>query len=43
MIEKLGIASEIKAKSKFPPPAGFVGTLLTIRRGGVSRSRPNRS
>src|SRR5664279_400148 len=28
MIEKLGIASEIKAKSKFPPPAGFVGTLL---------------
>jgi molybdate transport system substrate-binding protein len=29
MIEKLGIASEIKAKSKFPPPAGFVGTLLT--------------
>jgi molybdate transport system substrate-binding protein len=29
MIEKLGIASELKAKSKFPPPAGFVGTLLT--------------
>jgi molybdate transport system substrate-binding protein len=29
MIERLGIASEIKAKSKFPPPAGFVGTLLT--------------
>ena len=29
MIEKLGIASEIKAKSKSPPPAGFVGTLLT--------------
>ena len=29
MIEKLGIASEVKAKSKFPPPAGFVGTLLT--------------
>ncbi len=29
MIETLGIASEIKAKSKFPPPAGFVGTLLT--------------
>jgi len=29
MIEKLGIASEIKAKAKFPPPAGFVGTLLT--------------
>jgi molybdate transport system substrate-binding protein len=29
MIDKLGIASEIKAKSKFPPPAGFVGTLLT--------------
>lgn len=29
MIEKLGIAAEIKAKSKFPPPAGFVGTLLT--------------
>ena len=28
MIEKLGIAAEIKAKSKFPPPAGFVGTLL---------------
>ncbi len=29
MIEKLGIAPEIKAKGKFPPPAGFVGTLLT--------------
>ncbi len=29
MLDKLGIASEIKAKSKFPPPAGFVGTLLT--------------
>jgi molybdate transport system substrate-binding protein len=29
MIEKLGIASEIKGKAKFPPPAGFVGTLLT--------------
>jgi len=29
MIEKLGIADQIKAKSKFPPPAGFVGTLLT--------------
>ena len=29
MVEKLGIASEIKAKSKFPPPAGFAGTLLT--------------
>jgi molybdate transport system substrate-binding protein len=29
MIDKLGIAAEIKAKSKFPPPAGFVGTLLT--------------
>jgi molybdate transport system substrate-binding protein len=29
MIEKLGIASEIKPESKFPPPAGFVGTLLT--------------
>jgi molybdate transport system substrate-binding protein len=29
MIEKLGIASEVKAKSKFPPPAGFAGTLLT--------------
>ncbi len=29
MIESLGIAAEIKAKSKFPPPAGFVGTLLT--------------
>ena len=28
MIDKLGVASEIKAKSKFPPPAGFVGTLL---------------
>ena len=28
MIEKLGIAPEIKTKSKFPPPAGFVGTLL---------------
>jgi molybdate transport system substrate-binding protein len=29
MIEKLGIADQIKPKSKFPPPAGFVGTLLT--------------
>ena len=29
MIEKLGIASEIKAKAKFLPPAGFVGGLLT--------------
>jgi len=29
MIEGLGIAAEVKAKSKFPPPAGFVGTLLT--------------
>lgn len=29
MAEKLGIAAEIKAKSKFPPTAGFVGTLLT--------------
>jgi len=28
VLERLGIASEIKAKSKFPPPAGFVGTLL---------------
>ena len=29
MIEKLGIAEAVKAKSKFPPPAGFVGGLLT--------------
>ena len=29
IIDQLGIASEIKAKSKFPPAAGFVGTLLT--------------
>jgi molybdate transport system substrate-binding protein len=29
MIGMLGIAAEVKAKSKFPPPAGFVGTLLT--------------
>jgi len=29
MIEKLGIADAVKAKSKFPPPAGFVGGLLT--------------
>jgi molybdate transport system substrate-binding protein len=29
MAETLGIAAEIRAKSKFPPPAGFVGTLLT--------------
>lgn len=29
MIQKLGIANEIKAKAKFPPPAGFVGELLT--------------
>jgi molybdate transport system substrate-binding protein len=28
VLERLGIAPEIKAKSKFPPPAGFVGTLL---------------
>jgi molybdate transport system substrate-binding protein len=28
IIDQLGIASEIKAKSKFPPPAGFVGNLL---------------
>jgi molybdate transport system substrate-binding protein len=28
VIDQLGIAAEIKAKSKFPPPAGFVGTLL---------------
>lgn len=28
VIERLGIAAEIKAKSKFPPPAGFVGDLL---------------
>src|SRR4029078_6130595 len=27
-IERLGIAADVKAKSKFPPPAGFVGTLL---------------
>jgi len=29
MAEKLGIADAIKSRSKFPPPAGFVGTLLT--------------
>jgi molybdate transport system substrate-binding protein len=29
MAETLGIAAEIKAKSKFPPTAGFFGTLLT--------------
>jgi len=28
VIERLGIAAEIKAKSKFPPLAGFVGDLL---------------
>jgi molybdate transport system substrate-binding protein len=28
VLERLGIAPEIKAKSKFPPPAGFAGTLL---------------
>jgi molybdate transport system substrate-binding protein len=28
VLERLGITPEIKAKSKFPPPAGFVGTLL---------------
>ena len=28
VIDKLGIAGEIKPKSKFPPPAGFVGNLL---------------
>ena len=28
VIERLGIAADVKAKSKFPPPAGFVGTLL---------------
>jgi molybdate transport system substrate-binding protein len=28
VLERLGIAADIKAKSKFPPPAGFAGTLL---------------
>jgi molybdate transport system substrate-binding protein len=28
VLDRLGIAADIKAKSKFPPPAGFVGTLL---------------
>ena len=28
VLERLGIADEIKPKSKFPPPAGFVGALL---------------
>jgi molybdate transport system substrate-binding protein len=28
VLERLGIAADVKAKSKFPPPAGFVGTLL---------------
>lgn len=28
VIERLGIAADIKAKCKFPPPAGFVGNLL---------------
>lgn len=28
VLDKLGIAGEIKPKSKFPPPAGFVGNLL---------------
>ena len=43
MIEKLGIASEIKAKSKFPRPAGFVGTLLDQRRSRYRFPDPNRS
>ena len=29
IVEKLGIAAELKGKMKYPPPAGFVGTLLT--------------
>ena len=28
LIERLGIAHAIKAKTKFPPPGGFSGTLL---------------
>lgn len=28
VLERLGIADEIKPKSKFPPPAGFVSALL---------------
>lgn len=28
VVDKLGIAGEVKAKSKYPPPAGFVGNLL---------------
>lgn len=28
VLERLGIADEVKPKSKFPPPAGFVGALL---------------
>ena len=41
MIEKLGIAAEIKAKSKFPPPAGFVGTLLTTGEADIAfQSKP---
>ena len=28
VLERLGIGADIKAKSKFPPPAGFAGTLL---------------
>jgi molybdate transport system substrate-binding protein len=30
VIERLGIADQIKPKSKFPPPAGFVGGLLVL-------------
>jgi len=41
MIEKLGIAAEIKAKSKFPPPAGFVGKLLTTGEADIAfQSKP---
>jgi hypothetical protein len=41
MIEKLGIAAEIKPKRKFPPPAGFVGKLLVSGEVDIAfRSKP---
>ena len=32
LLERLGIASEVNAKTKFPPPAGLCGDLLKRRR-----------
>jgi molybdate transport system substrate-binding protein len=44
VVERLGIASEIKAKSKFPPPAGFAGTLLISGEADIAvQSKPELS